>query len=227
MDRDSGRLLIANPVTGIRLIEPRKVLTRERTFRSEEIEILLKLASSVQTDPDNPTLSYAQRWCQWLAAYSGARIAETTGLTGADITVEDGIHVMHFRKTKTGIPRTVPLHAHLIEQGFIEFVRSRGPGPLFYDPSRHNSKATTNPADQRAIKMAAWVRKETTLAMGVDPNHGWRHTWKTRALEVGIEPRLRDAIAGHGPGSVARGYETPTVRMLSEAMKVFPRYAVG
>lgn len=25
---------------------------------------------------------------------------------------------MRFRKTKTGVPRTVPLHAYLIEQGF-------------------------------------------------------------------------------------------------------------
>jgi len=224
MDRDSGRLLTSNPVTGVRLIEPRKVLKRERTFREDEVKMLLGLASHVQIDPDNPTLSHAQRWCQWLAAYSGARIAETTGLTGADITIEEGVHVMHFRKTKTGIPRTVPLHDHLIEQGFLDFVRSRGQGPLFYDPGRHSTKATTNPADQRAIKLAAWVRKETSLDMDVDPNHGWRHTWKTRALGAGIDERLRDAIAGHGPGNVARSYETPTIGMLAAAIKKFPRY---
>jgi len=58
----------------------------------------------------------------------------------------------------------------------------------------------------------------------VDPNHGWRHTWKTRALGAGIDERLRDAIAGHGPGNVARSYETPTIGMLAAAIKKFPRY---
>ena len=32
---------------------------------------------------------------------------------------------------KTGKARTVPIHAHVIEQGFIEFVKLRGKGPLF------------------------------------------------------------------------------------------------
>jgi hypothetical protein len=38
---------------------------------------------------------------------------------------------MHFHKTKTGQPRTIPIHEHLIEMGFIDFVKSRKSGPLF------------------------------------------------------------------------------------------------
>jgi hypothetical protein len=30
-------------------------------------------------------------------------------------------------------PRTVPLHEHLIEQGFLAFVKANGTGPLFYN----------------------------------------------------------------------------------------------
>lgn len=64
------------------------------------------------------------------------------------------------------------------------------------------------------------------LDPGVDPNHGWRHTFKMRALGAGIEERLRDAITGHRVASVGRRYETPTLKVLADAMSRFPRYHV-
>jgi len=45
----------------------------------------------------------------------------------------------------------------------------------------------------------------------VDPNHGWRHTWRTVALGAGIEERIRDAITGHSVTKVGR----------------FPRYEIA
>jgi len=71
------------------------------------------------------------------------------------------------------------------------------------------------------------VRETVRLDPGVDPNHGWRHTWKTRALGAGIEERLRDAVTGHSVASVGRRYETPTLKMLADAMSRFPRYRTG
>ena len=65
------------------------------------------------------------------------------------------------------------------------------------------------------------------LDAAVQPDHGWRHTWKTKALEVNIPERISDAITGHRVRSVARAYETPTVGMMAEAMKRFPRYEIG
>ena len=74
----------------------------------------------------------------------------------------------------------------------------------------------------------AWVRDTADLKdRNVDPNHGWRHTWKTIALGAGIEERIRDAITGHKVTSVGRRYEAPPVRMLAEALAKFPRYEVG
>jgi len=133
---------------------------------------------------------------------------------------------MHFHKTKTGQPRMVPIHEHLIEMGFLDFVKSRKAGPLFYDPKRSSEKARTPQSEQRAIKLADWVRTETKLDKAVDPNHGWRHTFKTKALAVGIPERISDAITGHSTASVARSYETPTVGMKAEALSKLPRYDV-
>ncbi|SFG63143.1 DUF6538 domain-containing protein [Methylobacterium gossipiicola] len=225
VDRAGKQLLPANPVTGITLDEPRKVPKRERTFRDAEIASILSAASAVKADSLNPTFAAARRWCPWLAAYSGARIAELTHLEARDIRTESGTVVMNLRVTKTGEPRTVPLHPHLLELGFLAFVEASGSGPLFYDPKRHGKASSTSPAELRGHKVGKWVREVVKLDPDVDPNHGWRHTWKTRALGAGIEERLRDAITGHRVASVGRRYEAPSLVMLTEAMKRFPRYS--
>lgn len=226
MGREAGRLVHGNPVTGVSLTEDAAVQVRAKTFRPGEATAILKAALAEPDDPKNPTSAFARRWCPWLAAYSGARITELTGLTGADVRMEDGHPVMAFTKTKTGIPRTVPLHPHLIELGFLAFVKERGPGPLFLDPKRHGKGAVTDPAEMRSRKIAQWVRDTVNLDAAVQPDHGWRHTWKTKALEVGIPERISDAITGHRVRSVARAYETPTVGMMAEALKRFPRYEI-
>ena len=225
--RPGGRILSLNVAAGIALDEPRIIPQRERTFRDSEIDAILSAALTVQAALGNPTLTNARRWCPWLAAYSGARIAELTNLFREDIRTESGIPFMHLRLTKTGEPRTVPIHAHLVEQGFLAFVEARVPGPLFYDPKRHKDRSLTSPGELRGYKVGKWVRETVKLDTGVDPNHGWRHTWKTRALGAGIEERLRDAITGHRVASVGRRYETPTLKMLADAMSRFPRYQVG
>ena len=222
--RSSGKLLATNPAAGLSLDEPRIVLQRERTFRENEIAAILSAASSVELQGQNPTREFARRWCPWLAAYTGARIGELTSLEQRDIRIEAGIPIMHLRVTKTSEPRIVPLHAHLIEQNFLSFVATSPDGPLFYNPNKHRVGSAVTPAELQSRSVAEWVRETAKLDPGVDPNHGWRHTWKTRALGAGIEERLRDAITGHHVASVGRRYETPTLTMLADAMSRFPRY---
>jgi hypothetical protein len=42
---------------------------------------------------------------------------------------------------KTGKPRSVPLHSHIVEQGFVEFVKANGSGPLFYNVAKDTGYA--------------------------------------------------------------------------------------
>lgn len=224
--RASGQILSSNPAAGISLDEPRIGLQRERTFRDGEVAAILLAASQVDPDARNPTRSAARRWCPWLAAYSGARISELTNLHREDIRTEGGIPFMHLRVTKTGEARTVPIHAHLIEQGFLGFVEACVSGPLFYDPRRRRQGSMAPQSEIQGRQVGKWVRETVQLDPGVDPNHGWRHTFKTRALGAGIEERLRDAITGHRVASVGRRYETPTLRMLADAMSRFIRYHI-
>lgn len=225
MSREGGKQMASNPAISVKLTEEAKGRReRERTFRTEEIAAILSAALAVKDEPKNPTSAFARRWCPWLAAYTGARITELTGLLGSDIRRDGKVPVIDFRKTKTGEPRTVPIHDHLIEQGFLEFAASRANLPLFLDPKRHGKNAKTDPAEIRSRKVAQWVRDTVSLDKSLQPDHGWRHTWKTRALGAGIEEKIRDAITGHSVKSVARGYEHPPVTMLAEAMQRFPRY---
>jgi integrase len=228
MDRSGGRIMTSNPATGVHLDEPRVEIKRERTFRPQEIRAILQASMNVKPHPRDQSISNAARWCPWLAAYSGARIGELCHLRGKDIWLEEGIPVMHLWKTKAGIPRKVPIHAHVIEQGFLEFARSCGGKPLFFDELRHRKGAQTDPAEIRAQQLAIWVREVAGLKdRDVDPNHAWRHSWKTRALGAGVEERIRDAITGHKVTAVGRMYESPPITMLAEALMRLPRYEVG
>jgi integrase len=75
-------------------------------------------------------------------------------------------------------------------------------------------------------RLAKWVRSLGVDHPEVKPNHGWRHTFKSRAIQARIDARVRDAIVGHAPRTVADAYEHPTVADMAEALKRFPRYAV-
>ena len=61
-------------------------------------------------------------------------------MRGRDLRRKGSIWVVRITpeagSVKTGRRRDVPLHPHLLEQGFPGFVLGCGVGPLFYDPAR-------------------------------------------------------------------------------------------
>lgn len=74
----------------------------------------------------------ARRWVPWICAYTGARAGEITQLRGKDVVQREGRWAIQITPdagtVKTGEPRIVPIHEHLIEQGFIDFVHAKGEG---------------------------------------------------------------------------------------------------
>jgi integrase len=226
------KLISRNPFTGWRITVPKKIITREtKAFTDDEINTVLKAALAI--DPRTKG-DAAKRWCPWLAAYSGARMGELTQLRGVDIVEQDGIHAMKISPeagtTKTGKARTLPLHEHLIEQGFLGFVKANGKGPLFYNEPKQLPAPDdpTNPRKARYVKarehVAAWVRGLDISDPELSPNHAWRHTFKAVGFRCGITEKVLDAIVGHAPASVGRGYGEPTLADKAEALRRFPRY---
>lgn len=90
--------------------------------------MILRAASAISNTRD--AFPRAKRWVMWLCAYSGARSGEIAQLRGVDVTSRGSFHVMRLTPEagdmKTSKARTVPVHEHLVEQGFIEMVRACG-----------------------------------------------------------------------------------------------------
>jgi integrase len=90
------------------------------------------------------------------------------------------------------------------------------------------SEDPTNPRKPRYVKarehVAAWVRSLGVNDPELSPNHAWRHTFKALGFRHGISERVLDAIVGHAPASVGRGYGEPTLSDKAKELQKFPRY---
>jgi integrase len=240
------KLIGANPFADVAktIRVPRQAKNREdgKAFSEAEQQTILKAALAVK-DISTPVKA-AYRWAPWLCAYSGARAGEITQLRGQDIEQRGEYWVMKFTPeagtVKGLIARTVPIHEHVIEQGFLDFVKSRGRGPLFYRPDtkKHSGAGSSASAEDplrprrpRAVKtrdkLAEWVRKLGVTDTEIQPNHAWRHTFKQKAARVKIEKVVRDAICGHAAQSEGDAYEKPLVEDMAKALKLFPRYEIS
>jgi integrase len=228
-------LVSRNPFADVRITVPRKNIAREtKAFTDDEAKTILKAASAI-SQPRTPTEA-AKRWAPWLCAYTGARVGEITQLRGVDVVTQDGIDAIRITpdagSQKLRTTRTVPLHEHLIDQGFLSYAKSVGRGPLFYRPSEGTADKSepTNPRKPRYVKarerLAAWVRKLGISDPDVQPNHAWRHTFKQVGHRNEITERVLDAIVGHTPLNVGRGYGPPTLNDMATALKRFPRYEI-
>jgi integrase len=110
----------------------------------------------------------------------------------------------------------------------------RGVVSLPFDRPRNNPRKDATPDDPTKPKrarsvtvvnrFATWVRALGVTDKEIQPNHAWRHTFKARALRFGIREHIVDAICGHAPASVGRGYSTPTIGDKAAELWKFQRY---
>ncbi|MGK6321780.1 hypothetical protein ACMGDM_01705 [Sphingomonas sp. DT-51] len=129
-------------------------------------------------------------------------VQEVEGVWALRITPEAGTV-----KTKTAC--LVPLHSHIIEQGFLDAVKAKGPGPLFYDPTKTRMQADGNRHFKKVgEKLAQWVREEVGISdPDLQPNHAWRHLFKFMSYDLGIESawpmRSKDMLQPRPHGAMA------------------------
>jgi integrase len=229
------RLIARNPFADCSVSVPKKTRHREtKAFSTEEIRLILTSASAIK-NTRRPAMA-ARRWVPWICAYSGARAGEITQLRGQDVVERDGIGALRITpeagSVKTRVARTVPLHEHLIAQGFLDFVNAKGRGPLFYYAEHETPEArdTTNPKRPPAVqvrsRLGVWVRSLGIADREVSPTHGWRHSFKQIAARHNISDRVSDAITGHTPPTEGRAYGTPTLEDMANALKQFPRHKI-
>lgn len=130
---DNGRLTL-NPAANVKMVAAKTSHARERASTEKEAAAILRHASDYQSDNkrETPKVAAAKRCVPWLCAYSGARVGEVTQLRKEDIGQEG--EISYFTITpeagtvKDKKKRVVVIHEHLIEVGFLDFVKGSAPG---------------------------------------------------------------------------------------------------
>jgi len=228
----SEQKLTANVALGVTVPGRKLPKLRDRDFTDAEAQAILSATFTAPSSNISDELARARRWIPWLCAYTGARVNELTQLRGEDVRQIDGIWTVRITPeagaVKTGEARTVPLHPHLVEQGFPALAERLGDGPLFYDPARQRVQKETNRHVKKVgERLAAWVRKDVGITdPALQPNHGWRHRFKTQARRIAMDPEVRDAIQGHAPGTVGQAYGSMPLQVMSDAIARLPRYEI-
>ena len=224
----TNKRLTTNPAVGITLKVGKRPRLRSKGFTDSEAIAILSAALNLKRGRERPQTFAAKRWVPWLCAYTGARVGEMAQLRKQDVRREGKLWVITITPeagtVKTDEAREVVLHEHLIDLGFPDFVDGAKPGYLFVIPAEDGSVlGPLQGVKNRLVEFARAIVTDPNVA----PNHGWRHRFKTVGMEVGIAPRVLDAIQGQKPRTVAETYGDVTLKTIAAAVEKLPRLPVG
>lgn len=201
-------MISVNPAEKVRFSA--RVTTRIRAFTNAEARVVLEAARRETTD--------YKRWLPWICCFTGCRLDEPAGAAVADIEQVGSYWVLNVRldhrhegasiKNDSSV-RRVPLHPKLIEEGFLEYVRSLPEnGPLFPSlrPDKFGSKGGN--ATKRIGPIVRGLAGITpSLAdKRLSPNHSWRHRLIEECRRIPIRQDIEDALTGHAQEGSGPGY---------------------
>jgi len=76
-------------------------------------------------------------------------------------------------------------------------------------------------------RLARWVRDLGVDDPHIQPNHAWRHLFKTLARRAGLDPEIRDVLQGHAPRSIGEQYGDWPIDVLAEGVERLPKFDIG
>lgn len=210
---ENGHLSM-NPASKVRVRVPRAVRVRDPGYSNDEAKAILAAADLPPRSKVSPQSAFAYRWIAWLCAYSGARVNEITQLRKQDVLQIEGHWVILITPeagtVKGNSHRYVPVHSAVTARGFIDEIAGKPDGPLFFDLSRRKTGSDENPQPKKVgERIAKWVREDVGITDPIlQPNHAWRHRFKSLARKHRMDPEIRDVIQGHTPRTEGEGYGT-------------------
>lgn len=222
-----AKMLLASPAKEVTVEQARKQLGRDmRDLYDDEAKLILQKTLDKPPLRLSKHLAAARRWVPWICAYTGARVTEVTQARACDIRKVDQLWCIYITPeagtTKSRRGRFVPLHEHLLEQGFIDFVQTHRRDQRLFASQVDGEK--TRAAQVTSGKLADWVRTIVTDP-DVAPNHGWRHRFETEA-RFHMAEMFIDAIQGHAGKTQGRKYGRFPPRMLGPLIAKMPRQPV-
>jgi integrase len=217
-----------NPFVDIKVRMPKAIRKREKGYTDAEALAILKLSRTYTSGPrEGAKMTAVKQWLPILCAFTGARVTEIAQLRKEDIRQEGETTVIRITPdagtVKTSDFRDVPIHKQIIDQGFRDFVDGAKAGPLFHD-------LLTDPyegARRNGNRLSAWLADKKVIPEGVQPNHAWRHRFKTLGRQAGFDPRVLDAIQGHAARTAGDDYGDVTIATMKTAIDKLPAYSLG
>ena len=195
-------------------------------FTPEERRLILTLAR------DAGPVIY---WCNWLSSFEGARLSEIANAHTRDIMLVEGVWVMKIRRKyrspdqrlKTIVStRDVPLHSAVLAEGFLEYVKSVGDGPLL---PQLRLDAYGKRAGQASTDISHWLRNVVGITDPNKPFYSHRHTatsYLRNTLLPDGSPAVKEDVerylVGHAGKDVHAGYGKQWIETLKAAIEVIP-----
>lgn len=208
-----NRKLKTNPTDAVKIKAEKKIRTRLKGFTDQEAAAIFKACLSYAQKPkEDLKTAAAKRWAPLVAAYTGCRIAEALQLRKEDVRKEARHHILDLNplagSIKSGTYRIVPVHQHLVALGFLRFVDEADHGPLFAKGSY-----------KRVVQFVRTVVRDER----VQPNHAWRHRFKTITRDLGLDHRVVDCIQGHAARTSGEDYGDVSVVAMARVIDAIPR----
>jgi integrase len=208
--------LDANPASGVRVDEGKGFKEPSRVpFNQDD---LARIFGSDLFKTPRAAWSTKQ-WALLVALYTGARSSsEIARVRLADIFQEQDLDVVELTLASKNVrsKRLVPIHQHLINLGFLDYVkrmREKGQTRLFPD---------WEPEDT----INRWFLRTYMPKVGINDDrkvfHSFRHSLKTALARHGVNRDVSDLITGHKDQSVAAVYigdaSVTMVRAMAEGL---------
>ena len=181
-----------------------KTTRRRRPWTEEELITLFSqpLFIEKKLPRDKKAGGWAAYWVPLIAVFSGARVSEICQLAVHDIDTKTKQPIIKIRsgtkeqRLKTvNAERDIPIHPHLIQLGFLEYVKqiqsSQTAGSLWPDLPRRNERS--------GGYFSQWFGEylKTLQLNGEVDFHSFRHTVRTQLALRNISEIAIDRLLGH------------------------------
>jgi hypothetical protein len=213
-----------NPTEGISFQAKKLQMTKTLGYSVKQVELILREGRNQPPHIRYPTL---------IAGFSGARVGEIADATTYDVYMVGDMYVLDIRtdyreegqeiKNERSI-RRFPLHPQIIAEGFIDYLQSLPPGPLFpaFSLGQDNRRG-----DAASREISEWIRRlginDPSPKLRYKPNHSFRNYAKTQWRNAHVEEETHDAITGHGSSKdESRNYGEYELKLMLSAIEKLP-----
>jgi integrase len=221
----SEELITDNPARGLTVGIKEKASSERNAYDAASLGLLIRNLSPSDMSPEN-------YWLPLLGYFTGMRIEELCQLRIQDVMTMNGVHCIRVSSEAGSLKtinaeRIVPIHSHLKQLGFIEFVNSLD--------------ATKSIRLWHALKANAYGKFSSAYSkrfgkfkrrIGINDKkltfHSLRHTFANELKQAGVSEHVIAQLIGHSNSSITMGrygkeYEVDNLSEAVEKLRLHER----